>query len=124
MTTSTRMTGRFRGTVLTIASALTLLVALPTSAQGATGSYTYVTQAGQAISGRDPQSDICLQIPGGAVRFSNDTTDTAFLYADSSCGGGWALVGVGATWDWQGVPALGVRFGSTTVAAPAGGTHP
>ena len=84
--------------------------------KGGTPPYA-VTAAGQTIQGRDPQSDTCLQISGGAVKFSNDTTDTAFLYGDSSCAGGWALVGVGATWDAPtGVQAVAVRFGSTAAA--------
>ncbi|KUM99617.1 hypothetical protein AQI95_38530 [Streptomyces yokosukanensis] len=97
--------------------ALALLVAVPGSAQAADGSYTYFTAAGQPFRVDEPSSGTCLPLVGGAVRFSNDTTDTAFLYADSSCGGGWALVGVGATWDAPtGVQAFGVRLGSTAQA--------
>ncbi|WP_143658690.1 hypothetical protein [Streptomyces sp. IMTB 2501] len=89
---------------------------MPADARAAGGSYTYVTAAGQVVRVDEPQSDTCLPLPG-AVRFSNDTTDTAFLYGDSSCGGGWALVGVGATWDAPtGVQAFGVRLGSTAQA--------
>ncbi|MCW7941401.1 hypothetical protein AAW14_04955 [Streptomyces hygroscopicus] len=111
------MLRRFHSSALTAAFALALLAALSGSARAAGGSYTYVTTAGQAFEVRDPQSDTCLPLTGGAVRFSNDTTDTAFLYGDASCSGGWALVGVGATWDAPtGVQALAVRLGSTTRA--------
>ncbi|GAA1909970.1 hypothetical protein [Streptantibioticus ferralitis] len=120
------MLRRFRGPALAAASALVLLTALPGSTQAASGSYTYVTAAGQGVQVLDPQSDTCLPLTGGAVRFSNDTTDTAFLYGDSSCGGGWALVGVGATWDAPtGVQAFAVRFGSTsTNNSPSRGARP
>ncbi|MEU2867755.1 hypothetical protein ABZ769_00895 [Streptomyces olivoreticuli] len=122
---STKVARRIRKAAPAVASAFMLLMVLPGSAQGASGSYTYVTAAGQSIKGSDPQSDTCLQIPGGAVKFSNDTTDTAFLYGDSSCGGGWALVGVGATWDAPtGVQAVAVRFGSTAAAGPQEGARP
>jgi hypothetical protein len=118
---STKVLRRVRKAVPAVVSAFVLLIVLPGSAQGASGSYTYVTAPGQAIQGFDPQSDTCLQIPGGAVKFSNDTTDTAFLYGDSSCAGGWALVGVGATWDAPtGVQAVAVRFGSTAAAKQEG----
>ncbi|MGW7002953.1 hypothetical protein ACWGCW_09015 [Streptomyces sp. NPDC054933] len=116
----------FRRSALALASALALLAVLPGSARAASGTYTYVTAAGQTIQGGDPQSDTCLPLPSGAVRFSNDTTDTAFLYGDSSCGGGWALVGVGATWDAPtSVQALAVRFGSTGMnTSTTGGARP
>ncbi|WP_187414665.1 hypothetical protein [Nonomuraea sp. PA05] len=55
-----------------------------------------------------------VELTDGAVRFSNDTTDTAFLYGTTDCSGGWGLVGVGATWDAPtGVRAYAVRLGST-----------
>jgi hypothetical protein len=109
---------RGRTPALAACFAFALLAALPGSARAAGGSYTYFTAAGQGFRVDEPQSDTCLPLTGGAVRFSNDTTDTAFLYGDSSCGGGWALVGVGATWDAPtGVQAFGVRLGSTALAA-------
>ncbi|MCC3771551.1 hypothetical protein [Streptomyces sp. UNOC14_S4] len=103
-----------RKAVLTGASVLALLTATAGSAQAASGTYTYVTPSGQSIQGQDPPSDTCVPLTGGAVRFSNDTTDTAFLYAGGSCSGQWGeLVSVGATWDAPtGAQALGVRFGS------------
>ncbi|GGV03535.1 hypothetical protein GCM10010260_45390 [Streptomyces filipinensis] len=109
---------RLRTPALAAGFALALLVAVPGSAQAAGGSYTYITAAGQGFRVDEPQSDTCLPLVGGAIRFSNDTTDTAFLYGDSSCSGGWALVGVGATWDAPtGVQAFGVRLGSTALAS-------
>lgn len=100
--------------VLAGASALALLTATAGSTQAASGTYTYVTPSGQTVRGQDPPSDTCLALTGGAVKFANDTTDTAFLYASGSCGGQWGeLVGVGATWDAPtGAQAMGVRFGS------------
>lgn len=95
------------------ASACALLAAVSGSAQAASGSYTYYTASGQAMRVDEPPSNLCLPLQGGAVRFDNDTTDTAFLYGDSACGGGYDIVGVGARWDWLGVPAQGVRLGST-----------
>lgn len=100
----------------TVALALPLVAALLTApaAQAATGSYTYVTPGGSAFQVENPVSDTCLPLTGGAIRFSNDTTDTAFLYATSDCSGDCGLVGVGATWDAPtGVQALAMRLGST-----------
>ncbi|MGW7411991.1 hypothetical protein [Streptomyces sp. NPDC054863] len=114
---SSRPRGRLRRAVPALAGALLLLVAVPAGAQGASGSYTYITASGQAVQVAEPPSHTCLPFVSGAVRFSNGTTDTAFLYADGACGGGWALVGVGATWDQTGVPAGSVRLGSTARAA-------
>lgn len=112
---STRVLRRIRKAVPAVASAFMLLAVLPGSAQGASGSYTYITPAGQGSRVESPPSDTCMPLTGGAIRFSNDTTDAAFLYGDSSCSGGWVLVGVGATWDApSGVQALAVRLGSTT----------
>ncbi|MFI1801168.1 DUF6294 family protein [Streptomyces sp. NPDC020379] len=121
-----RVLRRFTRTV--VAATALALAMLPTGAQAASGTYTYVTPSGQSIQGQDPPSDICLALTGGAVKFSNDTTDTAFLYASASCGGGWGeLVGTGATWDAPtGAQALAVRFGSApgAVAPPQQGTQP
>lgn len=105
------------------------MAALPTGAQAASGTYTYVTPSGQTIQGQDPPSDgTCIPLTGGAVRFSNDTTDTAYLYASGSCSGQWGeLVGTGASWDAPtGAQALGVRFGFAPGAAapPQQGTQP
>ncbi|MEV5507876.1 DUF6294 family protein [Streptomyces orinoci] len=104
------------------------MAALPTGAQAASGTYTYVTPSGQSIQGQDPPSDTCIPLTGGAVHFSNDTTDTAFLYGSASCSGQWGeLVGTGATWDAPtGAQALGVRFGSAPGAAapPQQGAQP
>jgi hypothetical protein len=122
---STRILRRFRKAAPAVASALVLLAVDPGSALAASGSYTYITPAGQGLKVDNPQSDTCLPLTGGAIRFSNDTTDTAFLYGDSSCAGGWALVGVGATWDAPtGVQALAVRLGSSTAAGPQEGARP
>ncbi|WP_155128751.1 hypothetical protein [[Actinomadura] parvosata] len=91
----------------------TILLAAP-AAQAASGTYTWITPAGQPFQVVEPPSDTCLELSGGAIRFSNDTTDTAFLYGTPDCSGGWALVGVGATWDAPtGVQAFAVRLGST-----------
>ncbi|MEU8893299.1 hypothetical protein [Streptomyces sp. NPDC048442] len=118
---SSRHKGRLRRSVPAIAGAFLLLAVLPASAQGASGSYTYLTASGQPFQVAEPPSDTCLPFVSGAVRFSNDTTDTAFLYADGACGGGWALVGVGATWDQTGVLAGSVRLGSTARSAQGAG---
>ncbi|MFF4405081.1 hypothetical protein ACMATS_18865 [Streptoverticillium reticulum] len=111
---STKVLRRFGKAAVTATSALALLGALPGSALAASGTYTYVTPTGQTVQGQDPSSDTCIPLTGGAVKFSNDTTDTAFLYASASCSGQWGeLVGTGATWDApSGAQALAVRFGS------------
>jgi hypothetical protein len=97
-----------------LAVPLAAVLMAASAAHAATGTYTYITPAGQPIQAVDPPSDTCLPLNGGAIRFSNDTTDTAFLYASGDCSGGWGLVGVGATWDAPtGVQALAVRLGST-----------
>ncbi|MGW3346871.1 hypothetical protein ACWDA3_26465 [Nonomuraea rubra] len=102
-----------RAAVALTAPLTAVLLAAP-AAQAASGTYTYVTPAGQAFQVAEPPSDTCLQLPGGAIRFSNDTTDTAFLYGTADCSGGWGLVGVGATWDAPtGVQSFAVRLGST-----------
>ncbi|MFC5834046.1 hypothetical protein [Nonomuraea insulae] len=102
------------GPVTLAAPLVALLLAAP-SAQAATGSYTYVTTSGgPEFKVENPVSDTCLPLGDGAVRFSNDTTDTAFLYTTADCSDGWHLVGVGATWDAPtGVQAQAVRLGST-----------
>lgn len=101
------------GAVALTAPLVAVLLAAP-AARAATGSYTYVTPGGPAFQVENPVSDACLPLVGGAVRFSNDTTDTAFLYATADCSDGWHLVGVGATWDAPtGVQAQAVRLGST-----------
>ncbi|MGA5039969.1 hypothetical protein ACPCA8_23310 [Streptomyces capoamus] len=99
---------------MTATSALALLGVLPGNALAASGSYVYVTPSGQAVQGQDPPSDTCVPLTGGAVKFANDTTDTAFLYASGSCSGQWGeLVGTGGSWDAPtGAQALAVRFGS------------
>jgi hypothetical protein len=106
------MTKSIVPTLITVTLMTAALCAAPASA--ATGSYTYVTPAGQPVRIENPPSDTCLSLDGGAIRFGNDTTDTAFLYATGDCSGGWGLVGVGAVWDAPtGVQAVAVRLGST-----------
>ncbi len=121
-----RVLRRFTRTVVAVAALA--MTALPTGAQAASGTYTYVTSSGQTIQGQDPPSDTCIPLTGGAVKFANDTTDTAFLYASGSCSGQWGeLVGTGASWDAPtGAQALAVRFGSAprSAAPPQQGTQP
>ncbi|OAQ23406.1 hypothetical protein K457DRAFT_130600 [Linnemannia elongata AG-77] len=61
----------------------------------------------------NPPNDVCIQIQGGAIELANDSDETVFLYRNSSCGGGYVIVGVGATSSKNGGPTYGVRLGST-----------
>lgn len=103
-----------RKAVFAGAAMLALFALTPGSAQAAVGRFSYITADGQLIHVDDPASGTCLQLGGGAARFENGTSDTAFLFSDSSCGGGYELEQVDLIWKAPtGVQALSVRFEKT-----------
>ncbi|KAF9079243.1 hypothetical protein BGX23_004610, partial [Mortierella sp. AD031] len=51
-------------------------------------------------------NDVCLPIPGGASRASNDCDATAFVYADGDCQQLLALVGTGGDFDETSPPYI------------------
>ncbi|MGH4031643.1 hypothetical protein ACQB60_22220 [Actinomycetota bacterium Odt1-20B] len=113
--TAAALRRRLGGPLMAAASALLLVAAVPTSAHAASGQLTYIrADTGTVDAFFNPPNDVCLQIPGGAVRLGNDTDATVFVYPDPSCSQGWDLVGVGAQWDAPtGTAAQSVRLGST-----------
>ncbi|WP_328402155.1 hypothetical protein [Nocardia sp. NBC_00403] len=103
-----------RKIVLAGAAALALLALTPGGAHAAVGRFSYLTAAGQLIHVDDPASGTCLQLQGGAMRFENGTSDSASLFSDSSCSGGYDLEKVELIWKAPAdVQALAVRFDKT-----------
>ncbi|WP_330227947.1 hypothetical protein OHA40_17130 [Nocardia sp. NBC_00508] len=103
-----------RKAVFAGAATLALVALMPGSAQAAIGRFSYVTAAGQLLHVDRPASGTCLQLQDGAVRFENGTSDTAFLFSDSSCSGGYEVEQVDLIWKAPaGVQALSVRFEKT-----------
>ncbi|WP_344318715.1 hypothetical protein [Nocardia ninae] len=96
------------------AGTLVLMGLTPASADAAAGRFSYITAAGELVHVDRPASDTCLQLPGGAVRFENGTSDSAFLFSDSLCNDGSDLEQVELIWNAPvGVQALSVRFGKS-----------
>ncbi|MFD4531580.1 hypothetical protein ACFWNL_25325 [Kitasatospora sp. NPDC058397] len=85
---------RLRNTALAVASAVALVLAVPTSANAATGDFLYKvgrlpgTPAGLA----DPESRVCINLFGAtdkdpAFAPENLTTSTATVFLDYDCDG-------------------------------------
>ncbi|WP_067470857.1 hypothetical protein [Nocardia amamiensis] len=103
-----------RKAVFAGAAALALLALTPGGAHAAVGRFSYITPDGQLIHVDRPASGTCLQLQGGAVRFENGTSDSAYLFSDSSCSAGNDLAIVDLIWRAPaGVQALSVRFDKT-----------
>ncbi|MEU9074600.1 hypothetical protein ACFYUY_10020 [Kitasatospora sp. NPDC004745] len=85
---------RLRNTVLALASAATLVLAVPTSATAATGDFLYrvgVPPIGIPTGLADPESRVCIDLPdiGNLPAFApeNFTTSTATVFLDAHCDG-------------------------------------
>ncbi|MFE3762496.1 hypothetical protein ACFXPI_12110 [Streptomyces sp. NPDC059104] len=69
-----------------------LLLALPTSAHAATGDFNYKTSTGQSTGIADPDSSICINLPGTSEEApgnspENLTSSTATVFTETDCNG-------------------------------------
>ncbi|GAB2743209.1 hypothetical protein [Kitasatospora kifunensis] len=85
---------RLRNTAVAALGALTLLIAVPSSAHAATGDFLYkVGRLPGVPSGlADPQSGVCINLDGAteadpAFAPDNFTTSTATVFLDFDCNG-------------------------------------
>jgi hypothetical protein len=83
---------RLRNAVLAAVGALTLVLAVPGSALGATGHFQYEVGPGIARALSNPPSRDCINLPGATEEdpaFSpwNDTDATAVVFLDEDCHG-------------------------------------
>ncbi|MFF1908147.1 hypothetical protein [Kitasatospora sp. NPDC058218] len=83
---------RIRNTVLAAASALALVLAVPTSAGAATGDFLYKVGPGIPAGLADPASGECINLLGAtekdpAFAPENFTTSTATVFLDFDCNG-------------------------------------
>ncbi|MGW4651056.1 hypothetical protein [Kitasatospora sp. NPDC004289] len=83
---------QFRRTVVAALGALTLLIAVPTSAHGATGEFLYKVHQGLPSGLTDPTSGVCINAPGAtedeaAYSPQNFTTSTATVFLELDCDG-------------------------------------
>ncbi|WP_037909274.1 hypothetical protein [Actinacidiphila yeochonensis] len=82
----------FSNIALAAASALALVLAVPVSANAATGDFYYKVGPGVPVGLPDPESGVCIDLPWTteeAPGFApeNLTTSTATVYLDADCGG-------------------------------------
>ncbi|MFE2412042.1 hypothetical protein ACFXDE_27220 [Kitasatospora sp. NPDC059408] len=82
---------RLRNAVLASASALALVLAVPTSAGAATGDFLYKVGPGVLTGLADPESRVCIDLPelgnGPAFAPENLTSSTATVFLDAHCDG-------------------------------------
>ncbi|MFJ4188941.1 hypothetical protein [Kitasatospora sp. NPDC089509] len=70
---------------VTVTAAFLLLTGTATSAQAATGAFTFVSQDGTNGEIFDPPNGRCLPISNGASFVDNETDTPAFLYRSFGC---------------------------------------
>ncbi|MGV9263204.1 hypothetical protein ACWDRR_00910 [Kitasatospora sp. NPDC003701] len=83
---------RLRNTVLAAASAVALVLAVPTSAGAATGDFLYKVGRGTPAALVDPESEKCIDLLGAtdedpAFAPENFTTSTVVAFLESGCRG-------------------------------------
>ncbi|MEV0187907.1 hypothetical protein AB0I39_05145 [Kitasatospora purpeofusca] len=83
---------RLRNTVIAAASAIALVLAVPTSANAATGEFLYKVGPGLPHGLTDPPSEECLNLPGATDEEPghsprNLTLSTATVFLDFNCEG-------------------------------------
>ncbi|MFJ9609480.1 hypothetical protein ACIRS1_24390 [Kitasatospora sp. NPDC101176] len=83
---------RLRNAVLALASAATLVLAIPTSANAAIGDFLYSVGPGVPAGLADPESGKCLNLFGAtendpAFAPKNLTASTATVFLDFDCSG-------------------------------------
>ncbi|MFF2081430.1 hypothetical protein ACFVXG_42495 [Kitasatospora sp. NPDC058162] len=84
---------RLRNAVLAVASAAALVLAVPMSANAATGDFLYkVGPLPGVLTGlADPESRVCIDVPetgnGTAYAPENLTTSTATVFLEANCDG-------------------------------------
>lgn len=83
---------RFRQTAVAALGALALLVAVPSSANAATGNFRYKFGPGVPTGLADPESGKCINLPGAtefdpAFAPENYTRSTATVFLDFGCQG-------------------------------------
>ncbi|AUG82085.1 hypothetical protein CFP65_7508 [Kitasatospora sp. MMS16-BH015] len=82
---------RLRHSLTAAAGALLLTLAVPNSAQAATGDFLYMTAAGESLLA-DPTSGVCLNLDGATEDTpvstpKNFTNATATVFLDLDCNG-------------------------------------
>ncbi|MEU9040835.1 MULTISPECIES: hypothetical protein [unclassified Kitasatospora] len=83
---------RLRNTVLAVASAVALVLAVPMSANAATGDFLYKVGPGVPAGIADPESGKCIDLFGATEKApafapENFTTSTATVFLDFGCNG-------------------------------------
>ncbi|MFI9364442.1 hypothetical protein ACIG5E_25810 [Kitasatospora sp. NPDC053057] len=83
---------RLRNAVLAAASAVALVLAVPLSANAATGDFLYKVGPGVPVGIADPESGKCIDLFGAtendpAFAPENFTTSTATVFLDFDCSG-------------------------------------
>ncbi|MFJ7275013.1 hypothetical protein [Kitasatospora sp. NPDC098663] len=83
---------RLRNTALAVASAVALVLAVPTSAGAATGDFLYKVGPGVPAGLADPESGQCIDLFGAteadpAFAPQNLTASTATVFLDFGCNG-------------------------------------
>ncbi|MFB7911289.1 hypothetical protein ACFC1T_33125 [Kitasatospora sp. NPDC056076] len=82
---------RLRNAFLAVASAAALVLAVPMSANAATGDFLYKVGPGVQTGLADPESRVCIDVPetGADPAFApeNLTTSTATVFLEEHCDG-------------------------------------
>ncbi|MEV6977492.1 hypothetical protein [Kitasatospora sp. NPDC093806] len=83
---------RLRNAVLAATSAIALVLAVPTSANAATGEFLYRVGSGLPSGLTDPEGGVCINLPGAtdaepAFAPRNITTSTATVFLEFDCDG-------------------------------------
>lgn len=76
---------RLRHTVAAALGVLILVIAMPTSAHAATGTFTYISPESGELDIQNPPNGECRLLLQGATSAVNGTNATADLFTDRGC---------------------------------------
>ncbi|MEH6372752.1 hypothetical protein V7793_00080 [Streptomyces sp. KLMMK] len=96
---------------MTIGAALALFTGLSTSAQAASGDFTYVNVNGDSFVLHNPQNGECFLLISGAKSAANRTNAKATVFAEHGCEGSRLTMQPNTSMTFAGADPHSVMFG-------------
>lgn len=103
--------GRMQRVALAAGAVLTLSLGLPTTAQAATGNFTYVNVNGEEFTLPSPEEGVCYLLHSGAHTVINHTDRRATVFPEYGCAGTAITLPSGSAVNGASFVAQSVRFG-------------
>ncbi|MEU1818813.1 hypothetical protein ABZ543_27030 [Streptomyces roseifaciens] len=98
-------------TAVTLGAALALFTGLSTSAQAATGDFTYVNANEDDLTLHNPKNGECFLLVSGARRAANRTNTKATVFAEHGCEGSRLTMQPNTSMTFGGADPHSVMFG-------------